>query len=60
MNLKIDMSALQKDLRNIGVAIVIASLVSALFEEAVPLYATLAGITMGIALWVGGLIRKED
>jgi len=60
MKMKIDMSDLQKDLRNIGVAIIIASTVSALFEETVPLQAALAGITIGTALWVGGLIRRED
>jgi len=55
----IDMSALQKDLRNIGVGLIIASVVSALFEET-PLYAALAGIVTGTTLWVGGLVRKED
>ena len=54
----IDMSALQKDLRNIGVGLIIASVVSALFEET-PLYAALAGIVTGTTLWVGGLVRRE-
>ena len=54
----IDMSALQRDLRNIGVGLIIASVVSALFEET-PLYAALAGIATGTTLWVGGLIQRE-
>ncbi len=58
--MKIDIKDLQKDLRGIGAAIIIASTVSALFEETVPLQTALTGITVGTALWVGGLVRKED
>ncbi len=60
MKLKVDVSDLQTDLRKIGVAIIIASVIAALFENQIPLWAVLAGATIGVLVWLGGLIRREE
>lgn len=57
--MKLSIEALQKDLRALGIALMVASSVSGFLEQEIPTPVAIAGWFFGLGLWLGGLIRKE-
>jgi len=60
MKMNIDVTALQKDLRALGIALMVASTVSGFLQQEIPTAVAIAGWFIGLSLWLAGLIRKED
>ncbi len=58
MKLEIDKSAVQDDLRKIGVAIVIASLIAVLLDDRIGFWSAAAAASFGMIIWVVGLLRR--
>ena len=52
--------ALAEDLRRLGLALIIAAIVGGFFQDEVAAGVAYAGLVLGAALWITGLLTTEE